>query len=177
MIKKIKENLIMDNGFVRAYNDEVLFNGKIKGHYFKYSLSGRFPNHGVAIIPILNGRIVLADNYRYAINGYLTEIVKGMGVKGQTPLETAKMEVREEIGGVIENIQPIGVIQHDLSDIDLHCFVAHLTTLQEQELEETESIENIRTYTVDEIKDLLINNKIQDMTTISVLSLYLLNLK
>tara|TARA_Y100001960_G_scaffold333891_1_gene441981 strand:- start:14880 stop:15401 length:522 start_codon:yes stop_codon:yes gene_type:complete len=168
MIKKIKENVVMDNGFVRVYNDHVEFNGGIEGQYFRMSLSERLPNYGVAIICEYNGKFIIMDNYRYAHNGFLIEIVKGMGMNDKTPEETARIEVEEEIGGRLENLISLGEVKGDLSDTIVHCFHAKISSFIDTNHEETETIENIRLVSIEEIKKLIRNNEIQDTVTLSL---------
>ncbi len=168
MIKKTKEVLVLDNGFVRVYNDEVLFNGKAKGNYIKFSLSERFPNYGVAIICEHEGKFALMDNFRYAHQAFSTEIVKGMGMKDKTPIETALIEVREEIGGIVDKIEELGQVRGDMTDIIVHCFHVKIKGLKEVKHEETEVIENIRFVELKEVKQLIRKNKIQDDVTLAL---------
>lgn len=174
MIKKLKENLILDNGFVRVYNDLVSFNGKSEGEYFRFSLSERFPNYGVAIICEFEGKIYLQEIFRYAPQEFFIETVKGMGMNNKTPLETATIEVREETGGIIESVEEIGAIKGDLSDFPIHCFIAKIKEFSDTEHEDSEFIQNLKGYTLDEVKKLILEDKIQDTATMAILLKYLM---
>lgn len=168
MIKRIKEVLMFDNGFMRAYNDEVLFHGKIKGNYFRYSFSEKEANYGVVVLCEYKNRFVLLDCFRYAHQELLIETVKGMGMKNKTPIETATIEVKEEIGGVIESIDSLGILRNDVSDALIHCFHAKISSFQDTDHEETEVIENIRLKTRSEIKDMIKTNQIEDLVTLAL---------
>lgn len=174
MIKRLKENLILDNGFIRVYNDRVSFDGKAEGDYFRYSLSEKFPNHGVAIICEFENKIYLQEVYRYAPQEYFIETVKGMGMKDKTPLETAEIEVREEMGGILESIKELGVFKGDLSDFPVYCFLAKIKSFKDTEHESTEIIQNLKGYTREEVKELIREDKIQDTATMSILLKYLM---
>lgn len=174
MIERIEEVLVLDNGFVKVYNDRVLFNGKTEGNYFRLSFNGA--NYGVCVICEFQGKILLLENYRYALQSFMTETVKGMGMKDKTPLETISIEIEEEVGGVIESIKDIGVIKNDLMDAPIHCFVAKIKEFKEVNHEETECIENIQLRSIDEVKEMIINDDIQDVVTLSLLAKYLLTI-
>lgn len=176
MIKTIKENIILDNGFIKVYNDTVSFNGKSEGNYFKYSLSDKFPNYGVAIICEYEEKIYLQEIFRYAHQDKMIETVKGMGMKDKTPLETATIEVREETGGIIDSIKEIGIIKNDLSDCLIHCFVAKIKNFEDTNHEESEFIENLKGYSILEIKEMIINDELQDGLTMSIILKYLVNI-
>jgi 8-oxo-dGTP pyrophosphatase MutT (NUDIX family) len=173
MIKKIKENLVIDNGFIRVYNDTVSFDGKSECKYFRYSLSERFPNYGVAIISEFEDKILLQEVFRYAHQDFLIETVKGMGMKDKSPLETAIIEVKEEMGATVDSIKDIGIIKNDLSDTLIYCFYAKIKKFGEKSLEDTEIIQNLTHYNIKDINKLILEDKIQDTVTMSILLKYL----
>ncbi len=172
MIERLEEVLVMDNGYVRVYNDRVLFNGKTEGNYFRLSFTSA--NYGVCVICEYDDKIVLLENYRYALQSFMTETVKGMGMNDKTPLETISIEIEEEIGGVIEKIDELGLIKNDLMDAPIYCFVAKIKEFKEVKHEDTECIESINLKTLEEVKSLVLNDKIQDTVTLSLLAKYFL---
>ncbi len=175
MIKRIKEKLVMDNGFVKVFNDDVLFNGKIKGQYFRQSLSSRFPNYGVIGICEYEGKIVLLENFRYAHQKFQMETVKGMGMNDKTPMETMKIEVNEEIGGIIDKIELLGNVTGDMSDTELFCFKISIKGFEHLKHEDTEVIKNINLYSIEEVEQMISNNTIEDMVTIAAFLKYKLS--
>lgn len=174
MIKKIKEVLVLDNGFLRVFNDEVEFESGVRGHYFRQSLSERLPNYGVITICEYNGKIILLENFRYAHQKYQIETIKGMGMNNKTPIETATIEIEEEIGGILDTIEPMGEIKADLSDTDLFLFVAKIKDFKSVKHEDTESIKNIKQYSIEDIYQLIKENKIEDTVTLAALMQYII---
>lgn len=170
MIKRVEDNLVLDNGFVRIYNDKVLFNGGKEGFYFRESASINNPNYGVAIICEIKDNIILFENYRYAHQEFLIETVKGMGMKNKKPIEAAIIEIEEEVGGTIQEIIQIGKIKNDKCDTPIYCFHAKITELKETSHEDTEFIKNIKAYSKDDVKKMISNFEIEDTVTLSLLA-------
>src|ERR1041384_3026625 len=53
----------------------------------------------VVVLPVLpDGRILLIQQYRYAARQFLWELVAGRMDEGETPIEGAARELKEEIG-------------------------------------------------------------------------------
>lgn len=173
MIKRLKEILVMDNGFVRFYNDKVLFGDGSEGDYARMSFSSKGKPFGISVVCEFEGGIVLQDSYRYAPQETMVEIVKGMGMDGKTALETARIEIKEEIGGEIESIESLGIIQPDMADFKIHCFVAKIKELGATQHEKTESISNIRVKSIDEVFDMVVKDEIKDELTLGILFKYI----
>ena len=98
---------------------------------------------GVAAIPILDdSRLLLIRQFRYPIGKYLYEIPAGKLDSGQTPHETIKRELEEEIG------HKAGELTHEcsfyttpgISNELIHLYTARKLTPCEQHLEEGEHI-------------------------------------
>jgi 8-oxo-dGTP pyrophosphatase MutT (NUDIX family) len=59
----------------------------------------KMKKYGVAILPIANnGKGLLIGQYRYVLNRFTWEIVRGGGLLTTPPLESAKAELNEEAG-------------------------------------------------------------------------------
>jgi 8-oxo-dGTP pyrophosphatase MutT (NUDIX family) len=98
----------------------------------------------VTIVPVLSdGRIVLIRNYRYTLNEWVWEVPAGGIKEGQTPLEAAQMELKEEIGGQTEEWRFLCKAS-DMSGIGHHYSHFYLAThvnLSETHHEATEVME------------------------------------
>jgi ADP-ribose pyrophosphatase len=118
----------------------------------------------VWIVPVTaEGRLILIDQYRYAIDGWCLEVPAGNMEPGTDLLAMAARELREEIGGTAERILPVAdfYTMNGIGDEVARVFLALGVTLGEPEREETEYIalrevpveEALRMARTGEIKD------------------------
>ena len=85
-----------------------------------------------AIVPFLNDprgeepQVLLLRQFRYAAGGYLYEIPAGRLDEGETPLDCAVRELREETGCTAQIIEPLTVIltTPGFTDEMIHIFMA-----------------------------------------------------
>jgi ADP-ribose pyrophosphatase len=178
MIKTIKENIVMDNGFVKVYNNTVEFPDNTIGSYYKTTLSDKLPNYGVAGIAITrDNKIILMDNYRYAHSDFSIETVKGFGMHNKTALETFKIEMLEEIGFESNDVEEVLKLRESNSDYFAHCFVAkNCTSIGKTAHEDTEIIENIKEVDFKEAIRMIKNGNITDPLTIVLIQHVVINI-
>ena len=127
------------------------------------------------VIPIKKGKIIFVKQYRYPLKQRTLELPNGAIGKDNTPLQTAKDELREEAGyksGSIKRIGKFSSISGITSEI---CFVYLAKNLEftGQELETSEMEAKMKTVEV-EIKrayKMIGDGKIIDGQTIAALSL------
>jgi ADP-ribose pyrophosphatase len=85
-----------------------------------------------AVVPYLDdprhpdARVLLIRQFRYAADRFLYEIPAGRLEPGESPIECARRELREEAGCVAESIRPLGSFYTTPGFIDeyIHLFVA-----------------------------------------------------
>lgn len=101
----------------------------------------------VRIVPyfVENGRtyVVFINEFRSSINKYIWGFPAGLVDNGEDPLESAKREVLEEIGGTVEEITqttPVGYTSAGLTDESLICYTAKIKLDSKQHLEDSEDI-------------------------------------
>lgn len=176
MIKTLEEHVVLDNGFVKIYNDKVLFPDQSTGYYYKTALSDRLPQYGVAgVVVTEDNEIILLDNFRYAHQSFATEIVKGMGMVGLTPLETFIKEMQEETGYTTDDVSEVVQFRGDSHEFYVHGFIAKgAKPSGEVSLDATEVIDNIRTVSIEQAREMIENGEITDSATLLMLQQYLL---
>lgn len=123
--------------------------------------------HGAAALPVLGGRIVLARHFRHAVRRWLLEIPRGAVEPGQSPEDTARAEIEEEIGGRVRRIEPLGFLygtsNHHANGA--HLFLAELESVGEPQL--GEGIGSVEVYSVAEFENLLLRGEILDSFTVA----------
>lgn len=133
--------------------------GKIISPYYVYE----FPEWVTAVALTSDGRFVMEKQYRHAAGMTMYEIPGGCVDDTDPDLQSAiARELLEETGYVFNSYEYMGRISANPSTHNnwMHMFLAKGGELQkQQELDHNEDIE-IHLLTMDEIKDLLRDNKI-----------------
>jgi ADP-ribose pyrophosphatase len=98
----------------------------------------------VWVVPVTaGGDLVLIDQYRYTIDAWCLEVPAGSLEPGTSAASMAARELREEIGGVAEQIIPVTEFytMNGIGDEVAHVFLALGVTLGEPHREPTEFIQ------------------------------------
>jgi len=122
---------------------------------------------GVAVLPVLDGRIVLIRHFRHAARRWMREIPRGGIEPGHTPDETVLEELREEIGARALRIEKLGYLlgSSNLYFNGAHLYYAELDTIGEPQL--SEGITAIELVGVAEFERLVADGEIVDSFTIA----------
>lgn len=105
-----------------------------------------------AVVPFLDDpwspdpRIILIRQYRYAANGFVHEIPAGRLDHGESPVECAARELREETGYSASQLIPLTTFYTTpgFTDERIHLFVAAGLTEGQSELESDEILDLVR---------------------------------
>lgn len=81
--------------------------------YVTHAVSTAEGTTGAVCVVVCNEHILLGKHYRAALDKQLWEFPRGMGNEGETPLETAKRELKEETGLSIDDARELGTIYAD----------------------------------------------------------------
>jgi len=131
-----------------------------------------FPDN-VTIVPILDeGRIVLTRQYRHTVRDLTWALPAGKMDPGETPLVTAKRELKEETGYLADNLVLLKSLYVSAS---YATEVAHLVkatglTPGKQQLDEDERI-SIHIFTIDEIRRMVDDGRLNQMKSVTALLL------
>ncbi len=136
-------------------SEEVLYQGRIldlarETHRMPDLREARFEviQHpgGAAALPVLkDGRVILINQFRPAIEDYILEIPAGRLEVGETGAECIARELEEEIGYQTETIEPLGFVYSSVGFCNekIHLFVAKDLTPTSTALEPDEFIEPV----------------------------------
>ena len=122
---------------------------------------------GAAVLPVLDGRLVLARHFRHAVRRWMLEIPRGGIEPGQSPEDAARAELLEEIGGRVRRIERLGFLfgSANLYSNGAHLFFAELDAIGEPQL--GEGIVAIEQFSVREFEALLLGGEIVDSFTVA----------
>ncbi|MDD5310245.1 MAG: NUDIX hydrolase [Candidatus Omnitrophica bacterium] len=99
-----KKTLVYDGRIVRL----VVSDGLIRGRKARWEMVHHIGS--VGIIPFLTkDKVVLVEQFRYAVGERLLEIPAGTLHKGEAPLSAAKREIQEEIGYAAGRLEKINI--------------------------------------------------------------------
>ena len=128
------------NGYFTVFEDDVI---RPDGKPDTYATISFIP--GIAVLPIDgDATIYLTRQFRYALEQKNIEVVCG-AIDGETPLDAAKRETKEELGIEAKEWTSLGKIQTDTSitNSTSHLFLARNLSFGDPEREPTENIETV----------------------------------
>ena len=123
--------------------------------------------NGSAVLPVLEGRIVLVRQFRHPPRRWLLEIPRGAIEPGQTPEDAARAELREEAGGEVLRLVPLGFVYGSthLYHNGAHLFYAELESVGAPQL--SEGITAVEQVSVVRFEELLRGGELLDAITLA----------
>jgi len=135
----------------------------------------------VVIIAIEGEYIFLEEVDRYALRQRIIEIPMGGIEEGESPLQAAKRELKEETGMTARKYHKLGYINASKGRSNQKgiIFVAEDLSFGTQELDVVEGESNLKVFKIkiSEMQELIRQGKITDSHTIASFSLFVLNYK
>lgn len=169
----ITNTTVYENPWIEIQHHEVINPSGNEGIYGVV----HFKNLAIGIIPIdENGNTWIVGQYRYPLKQYSWELPEGGGDMKDEPVESAKRELKEEVGITAAKWTKLLEIHttNSVSDEFGLVFVAQDLTFGETEHEETEDIK-IRKLHFSELVEMVMNGEITDSITVAaVLKLQLM---
>lgn len=168
MEKKQSSKLIYEGKVISLTVDDVIVNGSVEA---KREIVHH--NGGAAILVIVDQKILLVKQFRYAFNDEIYEIPAGKLEKGEDPLESAKRELEEETGYIANNIVSLGEIYPTVGFCNEVINLYLVTDVRKGKLN-LDFDEFIESYflPLSEVNDMIINNELKDSKTICALYKY-----
>ncbi len=161
--KKLGRDLVYDGSLLKVYCDQVeLVNGK--------KTVREWINHpgAAAVIPLLDGKkTILVKQFRYPIGRETLEIPAGKLDPGESPLECAARELREETGLFGGELIKIGslVTTPAFTNEEIHLYVNRKPSLGCSDTDEGEFINTVL-LPVKEVFIWIEEGKIKDAKTV-----------
>lgn len=106
----MRQRLVYENRYVWVYDDDVRFPNGEEGQYFRCRWKAP---HGVAVAPVLNGRVLLVQLHRYGDSSASFEIPKGFGTDPVSVEDDARRELTEETGCEAADLTQIAEVGGD----------------------------------------------------------------
>ena len=131
----------------------------------------QFKNVAIGILPLdADNNTWLVGQYRYPLGQYSWEIPEGGSPKGTDPIESAKRELKEEVGLVAQEWQPLLEIHPSNSVTDEYGIVYIAKNLQqgEAEPEDTEELQ-VKKLPFAEALQMVMNGSITDSISIAAI--------
>jgi ADP-ribose pyrophosphatase len=146
--------------FITLVRDRVQFPDGTLGAYNRLYPTDMIP--GCAMLPILDGRIVLIEHYRHATRTWHLEIPRGCGEPGGSPDDTALRELAEEIGATARELVPLGEVHPDSGILGLSTSLFAAVIDGIGDLDGHEGIRRTLVLPVDEVEELVRSGVLTD---------------
>ena len=166
--KKLNSQSIYEGRVIKVSKDEVLCpNGSTSIREIVHHRGG------VGVLFKLNDKFVLEKQYRYAFNEEIIEIPAGKLEEGEIPLPAAEREMLEETGYRPLEMVFLGDMYPTVgySSEVIHLYYCDKAVKEERHLDSDEVID-LFLLSLEEIEQLINENKIKDSKTIAAFYLY-----
>jgi ADP-ribose pyrophosphatase len=158
---------VYSNEYIQLYEDLLSIND-IKKVYIR----GKRKNYSTVVPFISDNEVLIIKSYRHLVDSIQFEIPSGYIDDGETPMDAAIREFKEETGYTTNNILFVGEYTLDYSMFEQkgYIYAAYdLVKNNEQDLGIMEYIK-IDTLTIKQLKEMLLNGKI--LNAASIVALY-----
>ena len=171
-ITRLATREVYRNHWMRVREDEVLRSNGAKGVY------GVVDKHDAAIVlPIDEGRVWLVEQFRYTIQERALELPQGgWEMEVDDPEGLARGELREETGLHAGEMTRLGMlwIAYGFTRQKQHVYLATGLTATAREPDAEEHDLTVRSVTVGEFEEMMVDGTIRDASTLAAWGLYLL---
>lgn len=164
-----KSENIHSNPFFSVREDKVIKPNGEDGIYYVVE-----KKESVFIVPINSlGEIYLIKQFRYPTKTWSWEVPAGAIETGEEPIEAAERELQEETGLKAASWEKIGIlpIGPGLSDNIGHLFVANGLSLIGNDKKEEEGIVDCKSFSTDQIKEMILNKELIDVPSLAMLTI------
>lgn len=159
--------VLYQDPYVLLVRDPVRFPDGSEGTYIRSLSPGR--EQGCAVLPLLNGDVVLIEHFRHATRSWHWEVPRGFGTAGLSDEENAAKELREEIGAVADEVIALGEVHPDSGTTGDHVSLFAARISGTGPLDKAEGIRRCLTVPFAEAEAMVGDGRITDAFTIAAL--------
>ena len=171
--KTVKSDLVFDGKVLHVYNDQIsLADGRLSTREIIHH------NGGVCVLALVDGKIPLVKQFRYAYKKEMFELPAGKLEKGEDSYAAGIRELEEETGLKTESLVDFGFIYPSpgYTDEIIHMYFTDKVTKTHMHLDEDENID-VYYFSLHEILKMIENNQINDAKTICLVLKYYQSIK
>lgn len=172
-VKTLRSKIAYKCRYLRVIEEDFAFDGK---RIHKYYLIDR--SDYVIVLAKEGEWFYLIEQYRYTTKSHLIQVVAGAIENGETPVEAARKELKEEAGITAKKMKKIGwfYAYYGASGQKAHVYLAEGLKLGKQDLKglEKECDVRVRKYTYAMIREMIRKNQIMDQDTLSAFAMYMI---
>lgn len=165
--RSLGAGIMYQDDYYLLLRDAVRFRDGSTGPYIR--LIPAAGQGGAAVLPLVDGSVVLIQHQRHATRSAHWEIPRGFGRIGEPPEETARREIMEELDVPDPELLELGSIHPDTgaSNVWTKLYLARLTGLGR--IETTEGIDKARQVTPDQLATMVQTGEITDSFTLAAI--------
>jgi ADP-ribose pyrophosphatase len=158
--RRLGAGIVYRDDYYLLLRDAVRFRDGSVGPYIR--LINAAGSGGAAVLPLLDGKIVLIHHQRHATRSSHWEIPRGFARPGEDPQETARREVEEELGVSNPYLHKLGSVHSDTGASNTHTMLYLAVIDKIGKLESDEGIDKIRQVSPEGLDSMLQAGEITD---------------
>ncbi len=165
--KRLKSAVVYDNPWITVFDEKVLNPNGGESQYGRV----HFKSKAVAIVPMDNdGNTWLVGQHRYTTGEYTWEVPMGGSDESETPVETAKRELKEETGLTAGKLRQIMRLHpsNSITDEEGFVFVATDLELGQTDFDADENLQ-VRKLPILDAIEMVKSNEITDAMSVAAL--------
>ena len=168
-VVRLDRQLKYTGTILKIYEDTVIANGH-EAHWDFIHHDG-----AAAVVPVLpDGRIIMVRQFRNALERETLEIPAGkLDASDEPGIACASRELEEETGYRSDKLERLITLRTTVAFCDekIEIYVAENLVPSRQNLDEDEFVD-VKAYTLDELKEKIYSDEIQDSKTVAALLAY-----
>jgi ADP-ribose pyrophosphatase len=169
-IKRVKRELKFEGNIIDFYQDTMEIDGDRTAVWDFIKHKG-----AAAVVPVTeDGKILMVKQFRNALDRYTLEVPAGaLDTENEPGIKCAARELEEETGYRSNELEWLITLRTTVAFCNekIEVFIARNLIPSHQHLDEDEFID-LKSYTIDELKQKIFSGEIEDSKTISALLAY-----